>query len=78
MIRFIIVNTNEIDSEMERLSLQTNKNTARKNADGTKTLLKFSTKSSPAKLKFSQYKKYTRSEIETIMQSPDWKEEVEN
>tara|TARA_R110002020_G_scaffold21649_2_gene73567 strand:+ start:1739 stop:1972 length:234 start_codon:yes stop_codon:yes gene_type:complete len=69
---WIIVNTDDVTDEMINNALQINSATLRKTLDGSKALLKWDGDTPSC---FDGITTYNHSEILTILNSSDWKEE---
>ena len=69
---WIIVDTSNVTDEMINNALQVNKNTLRKTLDGSKALLKWDGNTPSC---FDGITIYNYSEILTILNNSDWKEE---
>ena len=69
---WIIVNTDDVTDEMINNALQINSATLRKTLDGSKALLKWDGDTPSC---FDGMTTYNHSEILTILNSSDWKEE---
>ena len=69
---WVIVNTDDVTDEMINNALQINSATLRKTLDGSKALLKWDGDTPSC---FDGITTYNHSEILTILNSSDWKEE---
>lgn len=73
MIKFVVVSKGEVTKEMIDKSLVTSMDSARKSVDGTKVLLKYTTRSMSSKIAFKEYKKYSKGNILKLMDTAEWK-----
>ena len=69
---WVIIDTDDITDEMIKVSIQSGRETLRKTLDGSKAILKWNGETPSC---FNGMTIYNHSEILTILNSSDWKEE---
>lgn len=70
---WVIVNTDDVADEMIKVSIQSGRETLRKSLDASKAVLKWNGNTPSC---FDGMTIYNHSEILTILNNSDWKEEI--